>query len=74
MHLIQEILKHRLRVGHLEYGVGYAILPFGAAVEQIRFHPCCVFGVLDEEMGKVGMVADPLLDHVPIPVKRTRKF
>ena len=61
------ILEHRLRVGHLEDRVGDAVLPLGSAVKQVRFHPSCVLGVLGEEMGKVGMVANTILDQVPVP-------
>ena len=71
VHLIQKILKHRLSVGHLEDRVGDAILPFGAAVEQVRFHPCRVLGVFGEEVGKVWMIANTILDQVPVPASKT---
>ena len=61
------ILEHRLRVGHLEDRVGDAVLPLGSAVKQVRFHPSRVLGVLGEEMGKVGMVANTILDQFPVP-------
>ena len=61
------ILDHCLRVGHLEDWVGDAVLPLGSAVKQVRLHPSCVLGVLGEEMGKVGMVANTILDQFPVP-------
>ena len=66
------ILEHRLRVGHLEDRVGDAVLPLGSAVKQVRFHPSCVLGVLGEEMGKVGMVANSILDQVPVPARKCK--
>ena len=71
VHLIQMILKDRLCVGHLEDWVGDAVLPFSAAVEQVRFHPCCVLGVFGEEVGKVWMIANTILDQVPVPASKT---
>ena len=61
------ILEHRLGVGHLEDRVGDAVLPLGSAVKQVRIHPSRVLGVLGEEMGKVGMVANTILDQFPVP-------
>ena len=63
------ILEHRLGVGHLEDWVGDAVLPLGSAVKQVRFHPSRVLGVFGEEMGKVRMIANTILDQVPVPAK-----
>lgn len=72
VHVIQMILEDRLCVGHLEDRVGDAVLSFGAAaVEQIRFHPCCVLGIFGEEVGEVRMIANTILDQVPVPVSKT---
>lgn len=74
VHLIQMILEDRFRVGHLEDRVGDAVLPFSAAVKQVRFHPSRVFGIFGEEVGKVRMIANSVLDQVPIPISKTKVF
>ena len=67
--LVEVVLEHGLRVGHLEDGEGDAVLGLVLAVEEVGLHPRRVLGILDEEVVKVGVVAHALLDHRPVPEK-----